>query len=96
MKRANRIHHIRAPKKGRVIKLPLGMLAYFIWVVPAMLLPQALARIGAPYLLITYEYQNRGGERFYVACTYAGAAGVRSIRPVDGACPFVKMMAAAT
>ena len=93
MKHANRVQHMRTPTKRVAFKLPFSIAAYFVWVVPALRLPSALSEMGAPYLLITYEYQERGGERFYLACTYAGPSGVRSIRPADGTCPLVKLMA---
>lgn len=93
MTRANRLRHLRAPRRNLRITMPLGVATYFLWVVPAALLPAAFTGVGAPHLLFTNEYEQHGNERFYLSCTYAGPSGLRPVQPLDGTCPILKMLA---
>lgn len=65
---------------------------YFVWIVPLFFLPFAVGQIGTPHLLLSYEYYQRGGEPFYTHCAYFGLHS-RQVRPGDGRCPLIKMIA---
>lgn len=71
-------------------------IACFAWVLVPLGLWIAVTLYGSPHVIGTYQYVGTGqrytpfAERRQISCTYYGWTGARTVRAIDGRCPWVQ------
>lgn len=87
----NTVRHLKSPRKERTAKrTPILRPAYFAWVPVAAAIAYAASIAEPPYLRMASSYRtDYAGRTQYQRCEYVGFTGTFTLRPTDGACPFI-------
>lgn len=82
----NQVHHVQRPQGRRRWRVRLGFLAYFLWIIPAGIVPFLLADLPMPHILI-------GVANGAHPCRYAGLSGTLKTGSEGGICPWFMSVA---